>query len=100
MVYRFFNPVIGGHFYTSDIVEQDYILENLTDYQLGSGSYQTIDKSTPGVEEVYRFFNSSRAHFYTTNILVVTLKETMLLIVWLTLNTRGSSFTLFNLPKK
>ncbi|WP_036477387.1 ELWxxDGT repeat protein [Myxosarcina sp. GI1] len=37
-VYRFFNPSLGVHFYTPSAAERDYVLDNLSDYQLESNN--------------------------------------------------------------
>ena len=73
-VYRFFRPDIGVHFYTSDVVERDSILENLPAFEFEGSSF--IAAPTPeegedpltGVEPVYRFLNNNTGvHVYTTS---------------------------------
>lgn len=66
-VYRFFNPAVGVHFYTSSEAERESIEQNLPNYELEGASYRTTDPTT-GAQEVYRFFNSETGvHLYTTN---------------------------------
>ena len=69
IVYRFYDPLAGAHFYTVDEVEKDSVLENLDNYTYEGESYNTIDPITGSeIEEVYRFFNSSTGvHLYTTS---------------------------------
>ncbi len=69
MVYRFFRPDIGVHFYTASEVERDSIIDNLPNYAYEGESYiaaaSTADPLT-GARPVYRFFNTSTgAHLYT-----------------------------------
>ena len=73
-VFRFFRPDIGVHFYTSDVVERDSVLENLPAFQFEGASF--IAAPTPeegedpltGVEPVYRFLNNNTGvHVYTTS---------------------------------
>ena len=69
-VYRFFDPMRGGHFYTSSEKERAFVEENLTNYTPEGEVYNIvnpIDAST-GSEEVYRFFNTATGvHLYTTS---------------------------------
>ena len=73
-VFRFFRPDIGVHFYTSDVVERDSVLENLPGFEFEGSSF--IAAQTPeegedpltGVEPVYRFLNNNTGvHVYTTS---------------------------------
>ncbi len=66
-VYRFLDPAVGVHFYTSDERERANVEENLDNYEFEGGSYRTVDPTTGG-QEVYRFFNrTTGVHLYTTN---------------------------------
>ena len=66
IVYRFFNPSIGVHFYTIDEFERDYIVDNLTNYNFEGASYKAADPLTGSPIPVYRFFNpGTGAHLYT-----------------------------------
>ena len=71
-VFRFFRPDIGVHFYTSDVVERDSVLENLPAFEFEGPSF--VAAPTPeegedpltGVEPVYRFLNNNTGvHVYT-----------------------------------
>ena len=68
-VYRFFDPTSGGHFYTVDEIEKNFVLENLANYTFEGETYKTYDpRIADGAEEVYRFFNpSTGVHLYTTS---------------------------------
>ncbi len=68
-VYRFFDPTSGGHFYTVDENEKNFVQENLDNYTFEGETYKTYDPTTGGeAEEVYRFFNpSTGVHLYTTS---------------------------------
>lgn len=68
-VFRFFNASFGGHFYTVDENERNFVQENLDNYTFEGETYETIDPTTgQEAEEVYRFFNSSTGvHLYTTS---------------------------------
>lgn len=68
-VFRFFNTNSGGHFFTINEAERDYVIENLSDslnYE-GTGFYAS-EIDTAQTEEVYRFYNtSSGGHFFSTS---------------------------------
>ena len=67
-VYRFFLPSLGGHFYTSDETEKNYVIDNLNNYQYEGESYQAVNPEADEAEEVYRFFNPQTGfHLYTTD---------------------------------
>ena len=66
-VYRFFNRNTGVHFYTSNEVERDTVLE-LPNYSFEGASYQSADPITgnPAPSPVYRFLNQDTGvHLYT-----------------------------------
>ena len=68
IVYRFFNPSAGVHFYTDDENERDFVEDELDNYEFEGPSYRTVDPMTGGAEDVYRFFNSrTGVHLYTTD---------------------------------
>ncbi|MEL7409043.1 MAG: hypothetical protein AAFN00_19200, partial [Cyanobacteria bacterium J06558_2] len=68
-VFRFFDQTAGGHFYTVDENERDFVLENLPNYDFEGETYNAVDPNVAlGAEEVYRFFNSQTGvHLYTTS---------------------------------
>ena len=67
-VYRFFMPSQGGHFYTTDETEKNYVIDNLSNYQYEGESYQAVHPQVESAEEVYRFFNPQTGfHLYTTD---------------------------------
>lgn len=71
VVYRFFIPSIGSHFYTASEVEKQSVIDNLPNYVYEGESYQVVsssqsDDSLSGAKPVYRFFNQSTGvHLYT-----------------------------------
>ena len=68
IVYRFFNPTLGGHLYTVDVIERDFIVDNLDNYNYEGASYKAADPLTGSTVSVYRFFNPSiGVHLYTIN---------------------------------
>ena len=68
IVYRFFNPTAGVHFYTDDENERDFVEDELDNYEFEGPSYRTADPITGGAEDVYRFFNArTGVHLYTTD---------------------------------
>ena len=65
-VYRLFNPQVGVHFYTTDVLERDAFIES-GNYISEGESYRAVDPSFEGAEEVFRFFNTTTGvHLYTT----------------------------------
>ncbi|WP_376099223.1 trypsin-like peptidase domain-containing protein [Roseomonas sp. CCTCC AB2023176] len=67
-VYRFFNSVAGGHFFTTDPVERDAVRSTLPQYRYEGTGYYAEDGDTPGAVPVYRFFNTvAGGHFFTTD---------------------------------
>ena len=69
IVYRFFRPDLGVHFYTASTAERDAVSANLTNYTYEGESYiaaaETADPLT-GARPVYRFLNNNTgAHLYT-----------------------------------
>ena len=68
-VFRFFDPIAGGHFYTVDENERNFVQENLDNYLFEGETYQAIDPiNGDGAEEVYRFFNpTTGVHLYSTS---------------------------------
>jgi hypothetical protein len=68
-VYRFYNPTLGGHFFTSDSVEKDNVDQNSSFNSEGVGfeALSTSDVDINGSVPVYRFFNSKLgSHFFTS----------------------------------
>ncbi|MEM9509857.1 MAG: DUF4347 domain-containing protein [Cyanobacteria bacterium P01_E01_bin.35] len=75
LVYRFFEPTVGSHLYTSSEDERDVIQENLSNYNFEGASYIALDPLTgeeqtqeSNLTNVYRFFNpTTGAHLYTAS---------------------------------
>ena len=71
IVYRFFNPSAGVHFYTDDENER-VVVDTLDNYNAEGASYRTVDPLTGDeagdISDVYRFFNpTTGVHLYTTD---------------------------------
>jgi len=69
-VFRFFDPSAGGHFYTTNVDEKNFVEENLANYTFEGETYEAVDITTgaESAEEVYRFFNpNTGVHLYTIN---------------------------------
>ncbi len=71
-VFRFFDPNVGSHLYTSSEAESNSIQENLSNYSFEGPSYKALDPLTgeesDNISNVYRFFNpSTGAHLYTAS---------------------------------
>ena len=68
VVYRFFNPKVGVHFYTNDEKERRTVEETLDNYSFEGAAFRTVDPLSGDAKDVYRFFNShTGAHLYTTD---------------------------------
>ncbi len=65
-VYRFFNTLSGGHFYTINDRERDFIIENLPYYSFEGIKFFVYDSQKDNTKPVYRFFNTKTGnHLYT-----------------------------------
>ena len=65
-VYRFLNVDTSVHLYTLDVVERDFILENLPNFNFEGVAYYGYEIEQPGTQPLYRFFNpQTGTHFYT-----------------------------------
>ena len=65
-VYRFFNTLHGGHFYTINDNERDYIIENLPHYSFEGIKFFVYDSQKANTKPVFRFFNTRTGiHLYT-----------------------------------
>ncbi|MDA9314294.1 matrixin family metalloprotease [Alphaproteobacteria bacterium] len=64
-IYRFFNTVLGSHFYTADESEKDAVME-MQDMLYEDVGFRAFSSETASTDPVYRFFNTgSGGHFYT-----------------------------------
>ena len=71
-VYRFYNSNSQLEFYTTDEFERDYIIENLSHYEIEGVAFIAADEPSSeditGLSPVYRFFNSNTGiHMYTAS---------------------------------
>lgn len=67
-VYRFFNTVTEGHFFTRGPKEKEYVENNLPQYRYEGIGFYAEATDTPSNEEVYRFYNArTQGHFFTSS---------------------------------
>lgn len=68
-VYRFHNTVNGGHFFTSDLGEQNIVQASLGDtFHFEGVGFNGVDQDADGAVSAYRFYNKiAGGHFYTTS---------------------------------
>jgi hypothetical protein len=67
-VYRFFNTEAGGHFFTTDASERDFVLNNLPQFNFEGVGFYGFAGEISGALPVYRFFNTEAGgHFFTIN---------------------------------
>lgn len=65
-VYRFFNTLTSGHFYTSSETEKATVLATMPHMRLDGVAFQATMTAVPGLSPVHRFFNTrTGVHFYT-----------------------------------
>jgi hypothetical protein len=66
-VYRFYNPISKGHFFTTDEAEKNNVLANPQwQYTFEGVGFYTYGASASLGSDVYRFYNPiSRGHFFT-----------------------------------
>ena len=67
-VYRFFNTVAGGHFFTTSTSERDFVLNNLPQYLFEGVGFNASIVDGPNLIPIYRFFNTvAGGHFFTAS---------------------------------
>ena len=67
-IYRFFNTNTGGHFYTADETERDFVINNLDEFVFEDVAFYGFEINVDGTIPVYRFFETtSGVHFYTAD---------------------------------
>ena len=65
-VYRFFNTLTSGHFYTSSETEKANVLATLPHMHLDGVAFHATMTAVPGLSPVHRFYNTQTGvHFYT-----------------------------------
>jgi len=65
-VYRFFNTLRGGHFYTISETERDYIIHDLPQYTYEGVKFYVNKSQYANTRPVFRFFNTRTGlHLYT-----------------------------------
>jgi V8-like Glu-specific endopeptidase len=67
-VYRFFNTVAGGHFFTVSETERDNVLANYRQFRYEGTGFFAYAQQVSGSVPVYRFFNTvAGGHFFTVS---------------------------------
>jgi hypothetical protein len=68
-IYRFYNPVSRGHFFTADSAERDTVLANPQwGYSYEGVGFNASNTGGDSLLPVYRFYNPvSQGHFFTIN---------------------------------
>jgi VCBS repeat-containing protein len=67
-VYRFFNTVAGGHFFTTSETERNFVLNNLPQYVFEGIGFNASIVDGPDLVPIYRFFNTvAGGHFFTAS---------------------------------
>ena len=65
-VYRFFDTIGGGHFYTIDEAEKNTVIQNYKWFRFEGVGFYAYPVQQPGTLPVYRFFDTiGGGHFYT-----------------------------------
>jgi len=65
-LYRFFNNIAGGHFYTIDEAEKTTVIQNYNWFRYEGIGFYASPVAQSGMLPVYRFFNNNAGgHFYT-----------------------------------
>ena len=65
-IYRFFNSDTGGHLYTTDEVERDFIIDNLDNFVFEDVAFFAFETNVENTLPVYRFYEPNLGvHFYT-----------------------------------
>ncbi len=68
-VYRFFNTVAGGHFFTTSEAERDAVMRDLPQYRFEGVGFYAYGAETNLGADIYRFFNTiAGGHFFTSSI--------------------------------
>ena len=67
-IYRFFNSTTGGHLYTTDENERDFIIDNLDNFVFEDVAFFAFETNVEDTIPVYRFYEPNLGvHFYTGN---------------------------------
>jgi hypothetical protein len=68
-VYRFFNTIAGGHFFTTSEAERDFVLNNLSQYQFEGIGLRASTLGGDNLLPIHRFFNTvAGGHFFTASV--------------------------------
>lgn len=65
-VFRLYNTITAGHFYTSSEAERDQVLRTLPFMNFDGQAFYASGTDAPGLSPVHRFYNTQTGvHFYT-----------------------------------
>jgi hypothetical protein len=65
-LYRFYNSITSGHFFTISESEKNYAIQNFSDFVYEGVGFYSFSNSQPGNLPVYRFYNTiTSGHFFT-----------------------------------
>jgi hypothetical protein len=65
-VYRFFNTIAEGHFFTMDEAERNTVIQNYAQFRYEGAGFNALPTKPSGSLPVYRFFNTiAGGHFFT-----------------------------------
>ncbi|MEO0687060.1 MAG: hypothetical protein AAFY76_18940, partial [Cyanobacteria bacterium J06649_11] len=68
-VYRFYNTLAGGHFFTTSEEERDFVTNNLPQYNYEGVGMNASNSAGDDLIGVHRFYNTQAGgHFFTSSI--------------------------------
>jgi len=69
VVFRFYRPGTGTHFFTGNVQERNQVRQNLASYNYEGATFLVAGSAANGATPVYRFFRpSAGVHFYTIDV--------------------------------
>ena len=65
-VFRFFNTETGGHFYTTNVAEREFVQNQAPEFEYEGVAFLAAQEGAENATPVFRFFNTAEGeHFYT-----------------------------------
>jgi hypothetical protein len=66
VIYRFYNAERRSHFFTADLLERDFVRQNLPEFMYEGVGFSGLLPGESGGSSVFRFYNTATGtHFYT-----------------------------------